>query len=136
MESPDFFVVKTVDNRAAVATYTFDPMLFQFCVTIATLINFTQNSDLNKSVQEILPYKHNNGERHFLFNKPLLMVAVMGKYFQCATRLIFKSIWCSDFKHIESTTDHAKGIFMKRACVEEQNKSFIIGLFWIHILIF
>ena len=22
------------------------------------------------------------------------MVAVMGKYFQCATRLIFKSIWC------------------------------------------
>ena len=29
----------------------------------------------------------------FLFDKPLLMVAVMGKYFQCATRLIFKSIW-------------------------------------------
>ena len=45
----------------------------------------------------------------FLFNKPLLMVAIMGKYFQCATRLIFKSIWrySSDFKHIESATGHA-----------------------------
>ena len=50
MESSDFFVIKKVGNRAAVDTYTFDPMLFQFCVTIATLINFTQNSDLNKSV--------------------------------------------------------------------------------------
>ena len=55
MESPDFFMIKKVDNRAAVDTYTFDPMLLQFCVTTATLINFTQNSDLNKSVQEILP---------------------------------------------------------------------------------
>ena len=45
----------------------------------------------------------------FFFNKPLLMVAIMGKYFQCATRLIFKSIWCYgyEFKHIESATDHA-----------------------------
>ena len=45
----------------------------------------------------------------FLFNKPLLMVAIMGKSFQCATRLILKSIWCysSDFKHTESTTGHA-----------------------------
>ena len=45
----------------------------------------------------------------FLFNKPLSMVAIMGKYFQCATRLIFKSILCysSDFKHIESATGHA-----------------------------
>ena len=49
MESPDFFVIKKVGNRAVVDTYTFDPMLLQFCVTIATLINFTQNSDLNKS---------------------------------------------------------------------------------------
>ena len=54
MENPDFFVIKKVGNRAAVDTYTFDPMLFQFCVTIATLINFRQNNDLNKSVKEIL----------------------------------------------------------------------------------
>ena len=50
MESPDFFCVKNVGNRAVVDTYTFDPMLLQFCVTIATLINFTQKGDLNKSV--------------------------------------------------------------------------------------
>ena len=55
MESPDFLVIKKVSNKAPVDAYTFDPMLFQFCVTIATLINFTQNSDLNKSVYEILP---------------------------------------------------------------------------------
>ena len=65
MESPDYFVIKKAGNRAAVDTYTFDPMLLQFCVTIATLINFTQNSDLNKSVYEILPQQHNDGERHF-----------------------------------------------------------------------
>ena len=50
MESPDFFVIKKVGNRAVVDTYTFDPMLLQFCVTIATLINFTEKGDLNKSV--------------------------------------------------------------------------------------
>ena len=50
MESSDFFVIKKVGKRAAVDTYTFDPMSFQFCVTIATLINFAQNSNLNKSV--------------------------------------------------------------------------------------
>ena len=50
MESADFFVNQTLVNRAAVDTYTFHSMLFQFCVTTATLINFTQNSDLNKSV--------------------------------------------------------------------------------------
>ena len=51
METSDFFVIKKVgNNRATVDTYTFDPMLFQFCVTIATLINFAQNSDLNKRV--------------------------------------------------------------------------------------
>ena len=57
----------------------------------------------------------------FMFNKPLLAAAIMGKYFQCAIRLIFKSIWCysSDLKHIESTTGHAQGIFVKRACVGE-----------------
>ena len=55
MESPEFFVINKVGNRAALDTYTFDPMLFQFCVTIAILINFTQNTDLNKSGQEILP---------------------------------------------------------------------------------
>ena len=55
MESPEFFKIKKVVNRAAVDKYTFDPILFQFCVTIATLINFTQNSDLNKSVYKILP---------------------------------------------------------------------------------
>ena len=58
----------------------------------------------------------------FLFSKPLLMVAIMSKYFQCTTRLIFKSIWCysSDFKHIESATGHAQGIFVKSACVGER----------------
>ena len=50
MKNPNFFVIKKVDNRIAVDTYTFNPMLFQFFVTTATLINFTQNSDLNKSV--------------------------------------------------------------------------------------
>ena len=50
MESLELFVIKKVDNRAAVDIYIFDPMLFQLCVTTATLINFTQNSDLNKSV--------------------------------------------------------------------------------------
>ena len=57
----------------------------------------------------------------FLFNKPLLMVAIIGKYFQSVTRLIFKSIWCysSDFKHIESATGHAYGIFVKSPCVGE-----------------
>ena len=50
MDSPEFLVIKKVENGAAVDTYTFDTMLFQFCVTTATLINFTQNSDLNKSV--------------------------------------------------------------------------------------
>ena len=40
MESPEIFVIKKMDNRAAVYTYTFDPTLFQFCVTTATLINF------------------------------------------------------------------------------------------------
>ena len=55
MESPDFFVIKKVDNRTAVDTYTFNPVLFQFCVTAATLINVTKNSDLNKRVLENLP---------------------------------------------------------------------------------
>ena len=50
-----FFVVKKVDDRTAVDTFTFDQMLFQFCVTTATSINFTQSSNLNKSVWEILP---------------------------------------------------------------------------------
>ena len=50
MECPDFFVIKKVDNKASVDTYTFDPMLFQFCVTTSTLINFTQNSNVDKSV--------------------------------------------------------------------------------------
>ena len=43
-----------------------------------------------------------------LFNKPLLVIAIVAKYVQCVTRLIFKSIWCerSDFKLTESTTGH------------------------------
>ena len=51
MDSADFFVNQMVDNRAPVYTYTFDPMLFQFCITTVTLIKlpkFGQNS--NKSV--------------------------------------------------------------------------------------
>ena len=55
MESPEVFVIKKVDNRTAVDTYTFEPMLFQFCVTTDTFINFIQNRDLNKGVQEALP---------------------------------------------------------------------------------
>ena len=90
MESPDFLVIKKVGNRAAVDTYTFDTILFQFCVKIAILINFTQNSNLKKFCLKTTMVKSDI----FLFNKPLLMVAIMGKYFQCATRLIFKSIWC------------------------------------------
>ena len=50
MESADFFVNQILDNRAVVSTYTFNPILFQFCVATATFINFIQNSDLNKSV--------------------------------------------------------------------------------------
>ena len=50
MESPDLFVTEKVGNTTAVDTYTFNPMLFQFFITIATLINFTQNSNLSKSV--------------------------------------------------------------------------------------
>ena len=46
MKSPELFLIKKVGNRVAVDTYTFDPMLLQFCVTIATLMNFMQNSDL------------------------------------------------------------------------------------------
>ena len=58
----------------------------------------------------------------FLCNNPLLMVAIMGKYFQCATRLLFKSIWCysCDFKHTDGTTGHAQRIFVKRSCVGER----------------
>ena len=29
-----------------------------------------------------------------LYNKLLYMVAIVAKYIQCVTRLIFKSIWC------------------------------------------
>ena len=94
-----FFVIKKMGNRAAVDTYTFDPMLFQFW-KIAILIKVFTKFCLKTTMME---------SNIFLFNKPLLMVAIMGKYFQCATRLIFKSIWCysSDFKHIESATGHA-----------------------------
>ena len=53
MDSADFFLIQEV-IRATVDTYTLDPMLFQFCVTIPTLINFTKNNDLNKSVKEIV----------------------------------------------------------------------------------
>ena len=49
-ESTDFFVNQTVDNRAPLYTYSFDPMLFQICLTTAILIKFTQNSGLNKSI--------------------------------------------------------------------------------------
>ena len=86
MESPDFFVIKKVGNRAAVDTYTFDPMLFQFCVT-----NFTEI--LMKVFKKFCLKTTMMESDIFLFNKPLLMVAIMGKYFQCATRLIFKSNW-------------------------------------------
>ena len=50
MESPDIFVIKNMDNKAAVDTCTFDPLLLQFCVTTSTLINFTKNSDLSESL--------------------------------------------------------------------------------------
>ena len=55
MESTDVFMNQTLDNRVAKDTYTFNPILFKFCVITATLIKFTQNSNPNKSVSEILP---------------------------------------------------------------------------------
>ena len=48
MESVDSFMNQTPDNRVAKDTYTFDPMLFQFCVAIARLINFTKIGTLIK----------------------------------------------------------------------------------------
>ena len=120
MEGPDFFVIKKVGNRAVVDTYTFDPMLLQFCVTIATLINILPKIAILRKVFRKFCLKTTMIESHiFLFNKPLcdillfnkllLMVAIMDKYFQCAIRLIFKSIWCYSFdlKYIESATSHA-----------------------------
>ena len=43
-----------------------------------------------------------------LFNKSLLVVAILAKQFQFITRLIFKSIWflSFDFKVTKSTTGH------------------------------
>ena len=41
MESADFFMNQTLDNKVAMVTYTFDPMLFQFFVTTTTFIKFT-----------------------------------------------------------------------------------------------
>ena len=41
MESVDSCMNQTLDNRVAKDTYTLDPTLFQFCVAIARLINFT-----------------------------------------------------------------------------------------------
>ena len=43
MDSNDFFMNQTLDNRAVVNTYTIGAMLFQFYVTTATFI------ELNKS---------------------------------------------------------------------------------------
>ena len=48
MESADFFVNQTPDNRDVSDTYTFDPILLQFCVTTATLINFAKIAILRK----------------------------------------------------------------------------------------
>ena len=64
----------------------------------------------------------------FLFNKPLLMVAIMGKYLQCATRLIFKSTCCysCDFRHAENETVRASGNFVKSPCVGERKFLFEI----------
>ena len=43
----------------SIFTYTFDPMLFQFCATIAALINFMQNkARLQVSVTEIFKTKN------------------------------------------------------------------------------
>ena len=50
MDSADFFMTQMLDNKANVNMSTFDPMLSQFWVTTATLIKFSQTSDLNKSV--------------------------------------------------------------------------------------
>ena len=41
MDSADIFMNQTLDNSVAKDTYTFDPMLVQFCVTTATLTKFT-----------------------------------------------------------------------------------------------
>ena len=49
------------------------------------------------------------------------MVAIVSKYFQYVSGLIFKFIWCysSDVKNTESTRGYASGIFVKSPCVEE-----------------
>ena len=88
-----------------------------------TLINFTQNSNL-KLIKEFRKFflKPTRMESDsFLFDKLLLMVAVMGKCFHCVTGFIFKSIWfySYDFKHTESATGYAQRIFVKSTCVGE-----------------
>ena len=52
---------------------------------------FTQNISQNNSVQGILTFKTTMcvESNSFFFNKSLLMVAIVAKYFQCVTRLIF-----------------------------------------------
>ena len=46
--------------------------------------------------------------KNFLFKKPLLMVAIVAKLFECVISLIFKSAWCqsSEFEPTEITTGH------------------------------
>ena len=46
MESTDFFVTQMLDDKANVNTSTFDPVLFEFWVTTATMIKFTQINDV------------------------------------------------------------------------------------------
>ena len=63
-------LIITLDNGAIVNTLTFGPMLFQFCVTTAILIKFTQNSNLYKSVSRKLLLKTTMMKSNFfLFNK-------------------------------------------------------------------
>ena len=62
---------------------------FQYITTISSM--FTQNISQNNSVQGILTFKTTMcvESNSFFFNKSLLMVAIVAKYFQCVTRLIF-----------------------------------------------
>ena len=45
---------------------------------------------------------------NILFKKPLLMVVIVTKWFECVISLIFKFAWCqsSEFEPTESTTGH------------------------------
>ena len=63
-------------------------------------------------------------ESNSFFHKALLIVAIMGKYFQCGTRLIFKSIWCynSDDRPRPRFGNFCKSLLCRRAQIFVEKK--------------